>query len=186
MSDAYQKAKAEGFIPATSAPITPQQYKERLGMLGQGGYATAGFLRPVVLIESPFRNEPMAMHYLGVCVKDAIARGEAPIASHGFYPRWLDDADPEQRETGFDCWRGIASIVNKVVIYHDLGISEGMRYALSFCNANRINIEFRALGDEWRKGVTLVPKPTAGAPARPESPRPTSGAASSGLAAGTK
>ena len=111
--------------------------------------------RRAVVIESPFKDEPMALHYLGECVKDSIARNEAPIASHGFYTRWLDDADPNQRTQGIDCQLALIRATKTAIFYTDLGISKGMQEALQYCNRHSIPIEFRELGADWRKNIPV-------------------------------
>lgn len=117
--------------------------------------AIPGQSRRAIVIESPFKDEPMALHYLGECVKDSIARGEAPFASHGFYTRWLEDSDSTQRAQGIECQLALIRSTGRAVFYTDLGISKGMQEALQFCNRSGISIEFRELGADWRKNIPV-------------------------------
>lgn len=144
--DSAMQYAAEGPSLRAYAPTTPGQ--------GMGMGVKPAFRRAIV-IESPFKDEPMALHYLGECVKDSISRGEAPFASHGFYTRWLEDSDPTQRDQGIDCQLALIRATQFAVFYTDLGISRGMQEALQFCNRFGISIEFRELGEDWRKKIPV-------------------------------
>lgn len=99
--------------------------------------------RKPVLICSPYagdreRNDA----YLKAAIADSLARNEAPWASHGFYPLFLNDADCDQRALGLECehvWLNL--LFNDygyrtdhhfgiVAVYEDLGISSGMALAI--------------------------------------------------------
>ena len=51
----------------------------------------------------------------------ALARGEAPIASHLLYPQVLDDADPFQRQQGIAAGLAWAAVADATV--RDLAIT---------------------------------------------------------------
>lgn len=109
----------------------------------------------LVVIESPFRGENNEQsvrftQYLGDAVKDCLDLGECPFASHGFYTRWLDDNDPAQRRQGILCGYAWMANADLVAVYFDLGISEGMRWAIEHAARNAYRLEFRSLA-KWRK-----------------------------------
>jgi hypothetical protein len=102
--------------------------------------------RKVVLVESPYANNPESLRYLACCLLDSILRGEAPIASHALYPLALPEHckaydGKTGREIGLECRDalsnlGICSFDGKyeddyeqitVVGYYDMGESHGMR-----------------------------------------------------------
>jgi hypothetical protein len=66
-------------------------------------------MKPVVLIESPYRGVGTeAIRYLACCLLDSVLRGECPIASHAIYPLCLlEDVEyaggKTGREIGLEC-----------------------------------------------------------------------------------
>lgn len=123
--------------------------------------------RRLVLVESPFSASTEAefernMRYLDACLLHAVQRGEAPFASHRFYPHFLSDADPAERRAGMECGWEIGHAFAAVrdwqvfhnnggptpghVFYTDLGMSPGMKAALDVFDG-RLEPEFRNLGD---------------------------------------
>lgn len=91
-------------------------------------------LKSCVYIASPFRGETTEetrqnLIYARLCMLDSLERGEAPYLSHLLYTQvWAET--PALREAGLvagDAWRSIADLV---VVYTDLGLTEGMRRAL--------------------------------------------------------
>lgn len=102
----------------------------------------------LTIIESPYAGDiETNIEYARKCIKDSLLRGEAPIASHLLYTQKgiLDDNIKEERQLGIDAgleWRRVAE---KHVFYTDLGISEGMKYALKYATDNKLNVEFRTL-----------------------------------------
>ena len=59
----------------------------------------------IVIIESPFSAETPELfarnlRYFKAAALDCHRRGEASFASHGYYPNFLHDAKPEEREAG--------------------------------------------------------------------------------------
>lgn len=81
----------------------------------------------LVIVESPYAGDVAAnVEYARACLRDSLARGEAPIASHLLYPQVLDDDDPAERALGIAAglaWRRIADIA---AFYVDRGWSGGM------------------------------------------------------------
>ncbi len=84
--------------------------------------------------------------YLHLCLKDSLSRNEAPWASHGFYPSFLDDNAPSERRAGFECeqaWLDIALSHSAsgglrliIATYLDRGISPGMIATLKHITQN--------------------------------------------------
>lgn len=105
-------------------------------------------MKPVI-IESPFAGAIEAnLKYLGLCVKDCLRRGESPFASHGFFPQWLDDDNPEERKLGIEAGHAWAWAAEKIVYYMDLGMSHGMYYSLEEHARRDREIEVRLLEGE--------------------------------------
>ena len=101
-----------------------------------------------VIVESPFAGEvDRNVAYARACIRDSLARGEAPIASHLLYtqPGVLRDEEPAERQWGIDAGLAWGAVADATVVYTDLGISRGMRYGID--NAKRAGrpIEYRTL-----------------------------------------
>lgn len=105
-----------------------------------------------VILESPFAGDrERNARYLRACIRDCLARGEAPFASHRMYTDALDDDVPEDRELGIHAgfaWRSVAA---KTVIYLDLGESRGMTYGIEHAAKLGHTVERRWLGDGWER-----------------------------------
>ena len=95
-------------------------------------------MRPVI-IESPFKgingDYDSAKVYLEECVRDYLSKNETPYASHKMIPGALDDTILEERQLGIKAGQEMAIILlstgmSGVVIYTDLGISEGMQKSI--------------------------------------------------------
>lgn len=90
----------------------------------------------IAIIESPYaapnrevldRNEA----YLNACMKDSLARGEYPYASHGYLPRVLCDGVHHERRLGLEAGRAITKALLETgqarwVFCIDHGMSPGM------------------------------------------------------------
>ena len=122
------------------------------------GPATAGPLRqprgpsPVrrrrVVIESPYAGDVDGnLAYLRDCIADSLARGEAPIASHGLYtqPGILDDSVAEDRERGIAAGLTWHTTADVVVFYTDRGWSRGMLRAARHAIDRGVATERRSL-----------------------------------------
>lgn len=84
-----------------------------------------------VIIESPFAgNVERNKDYLKRCVRDSLGRGESPYASHGFFTQFLNDDVPIDRKLGINAGLAWADAADEVIYYMDLGMSNGMRFAL--------------------------------------------------------
>jgi len=104
-----------------------------------------------VIVESPYSGDTtLHLAYLRACLRDCLARGESPYASHGLLtqPGVLDDADPHDRTAGFAAgfaWRLLAA---RTVFYVDLGWSAGMDAGLRDARYHCAPTVERVLGAE--------------------------------------
>lgn len=106
-----------------------------------------------VIIESPFAGKTALqvasnVAYLHDCIKDSLARGEAPFASHGFYTLYLDDTKPEQRKQGMEAGFAWGEVADTIAIYYDHGLSSGMKKGIIQAIKNKVNIVFRSIYKE--------------------------------------
>lgn len=103
-----------------------------------------------VVLESPYAADTPEgvqenVDYLHRCALDCLRRGEAPIASHGWFARFLDDKLPAERALGIRAglsWVGVASAM---VVYVDRGVSRGMRNAMAYADQVGVRVEVRRL-----------------------------------------
>ncbi len=104
----------------------------------------------IVIIESPYAARTRAGRlrndlYLRACIRDCIARGEAPFASHRMYTDALNDNDPTEREQGILAGFAFRQVADAVVVYTDLGISAGMARAIELSTEDALPVERRRL-----------------------------------------
>lgn len=105
----------------------------------------------LVVIESPFAGDVQAnVAYAKQCVKDCLARGESPYASHLFFTQRgiLDDEKPEERKLGIEAGLAWARAADAVVVYVDRGVSDGMRVGIAWHMRNGKAIYVRSLERE--------------------------------------
>lgn len=103
----------------------------------------------LVIIESPYAGDIEAnVAYARRCIRDSLARGEAPIASHLLYtqPGILRDEDPGERKWGIDAGLAWGRAADLTAVYVDRGISPGMRYGIEAAEAVGRRIETRRIG----------------------------------------
>lgn len=104
-----------------------------------------------VIIESPSADhgDPDKRRlfdaYLRLCIKDSLKRGEAPFASHGFYPWVLDDEVPTERDIGMAAGFAWGEVADTIAVYKDLGVSLGMYKGIAHAKRHLITIEYRQL-----------------------------------------
>lgn len=105
-----------------------------------------------VIVESPFAGDVRRnTAYAVACLRDCIARGEAPFASHLIYPLVLDDLKPGERAVGIElglCWGECAEAT---VVYTDFGITPGMDQGIVAAQMAGRPIEFRQLQALWQE-----------------------------------
>jgi hypothetical protein len=101
-----------------------------------------------VIIESPYagdiiRNED----YARSCMWDSLRRGEAPFASHLLYtqPGILRDEISSERERGIRAGFAWGEVSDAIVVYTDLGVSDGMKRGIEAAHAAGRPVEFRSL-----------------------------------------
>lgn len=106
----------------------------------------------LVVIESPFaagngRTVDENLAYARACMRDALLRGEAPIASHLLYtqPGILDDDHPDERRLGIECGLIWARQAEVAAFYTDHGMSRGMEFAIERHRAEGRAVEIRSL-----------------------------------------
>jgi hypothetical protein len=78
-------------------------------------------MRRIILV-SPFAGDSVAnINYARACVRDALLRGEAPLASHLLYtqPGILDDDDRNERAHGINAGHAWLHLADAVVAYTD-------------------------------------------------------------------
>ena len=102
-----------------------------------------------VILESPYAGDDVEanVEYARRCVRDALARGEAPIASHLLYtqPGILRDEVPHERQWGIDAGLAWRAVADASVVYTDRGISKGMEYGIAAARAAGLPVEMRSL-----------------------------------------
>lgn len=102
----------------------------------------------LVIVESPYSGDLVTnLAYLRRCLRDAIARGESPYASHAIIPGALDDTIPAERDLGIRCGYAWWKAAHLVAFYIDLGWSGGMRQALHRAKTMHMKIEERTIAD---------------------------------------
>jgi hypothetical protein len=105
----------------------------------------------LVIVESPYAGDiERNVEYARACVRDSLARGEAPIASHLLYtqPGILRDEVPEERQRGIDAGLAWRSVAQASVVYTDLGVSRGMEYGIAAAEKAGLPVERRTIG--WK------------------------------------
>jgi hypothetical protein len=91
----------------------------------------------LVIVESPYAGDlSLNVLYARKCVRDALLRGEAPLASHLLYtqPGILKDEIPEERALG-----------DATVVYVDYGITKGMEQGIANAQISGRPVEYRKL-----------------------------------------
>lgn len=68
------------------------------------------------------------------------------MASHLLYTQALDDRCEKERDTGIAVGQEWLSVVSYVVVYIDLGISEGMKQTIELAAKKGVSIVYRELG----------------------------------------
>ena len=102
----------------------------------------------LVIVESPYAGDVEAnLTYARACLRDCLARGEAPLASHLLYtqPGVLRDNIPDERALGIKAGLEWGRHAEKTVVYVDREISNGMHLGMRAARIAGRKIEFRAL-----------------------------------------
>lgn len=118
--------------------------------IAKGGMQLTKGRRARVVIESPYAGDTVRnVNYARAAIKDSLARGEAPIASHLLLTQVLNDDDPDQRTMGIEAGHSWIGQADRVVFYQDLGCSAGMAAAEKEARCAGVPCETRYLGNEW-------------------------------------
>lgn len=115
----------------------------------------------LVIVESPLRARnkqasEVHLRYARACLRDAIDRGEAPLASHLLYPQVLDDSDPIERTLGIQVGFAWARHATLTAVYFDLGLSDGMIAGIRDAEAIERDVEMRSLLGQGRDDEVLA------------------------------
>lgn len=108
----------------------------------------------LVILESPYRGKNEAEKakfaaYARRCIRDSLFRLESPIASHVMYAhsKVLEDGDAAERAMGIRAGLDWLYVANKMVVYEDYGVSEGMQIGIDRAKQIHKPIEYRKLND---------------------------------------
>ncbi len=102
----------------------------------------------LVYLESPLAGDvERNIAYARACMRDALARGEAPFASHLLFPQpdILDDDVPSQRRLGMEAGFAWAIAADATVVYTDLGVSRGMQEGINRAESIGRPVEYRTI-----------------------------------------
>lgn len=121
----------------------------------------------LVIIESPYASNDLAIlnrnvAYAKAAMIDCLQRGEAPFAGHLMYATAMADAGPQERQAGMKASFAWGKAAEVVAVYTDLGITSGMKGAITRAKNNGKPVEERSL-PKW------APKETDAAKAPAES-----------------
>lgn len=101
-----------------------------------------------VVLESPFGADPdRFIPYGRACIADSIQQGEAPLAMHLLYtqPGVLNDRVPTDRAKGMEAAFAWYQAAERVVVYRDFGISNGMQAGIDLALSYGLPIDYRSL-----------------------------------------
>jgi len=120
----------------------------------------------LVIIESPYAgNITKNVGYARRCMADSLSRGEAPIASHLIYtqPGILRDHDPDERKHGIQAGQAWMEKADRVVVYTDYGITDGMAIGVERAGQLGIEVSYRQIGrpEDGDGGDPLRPRVSA-------------------------
>jgi len=114
--------------------------------------------RSLINLESPYAgNIDLNVMYAQFCMHDSIVNHyEAPFASHLLYtqPNVLRDEIPEERTMGITAGRDFSDITEKTVVYVDLGMTDGMVFAVKHAQQIDHVVELRFLPTELYEEFT--------------------------------
>jgi hypothetical protein len=107
-----------------------------------------------VIVESPYNGATEAeieanVAYARACLRDSLAHGEAPLASHLLYtqPGVLRDAVSGERQWGIAAGLAWGAVADATVVYVDRGVSPGMRLGIEDAEKHGRKLEYRSLNE---------------------------------------
>lgn len=118
-----------------------------------------------VCVESPFRGDvALNIRYADACMLDCLSRCESPFLGHLQYPRVLDDDNPEHRAWGIEAHCAWLRAAERVAVYVDLGVTDGMIKAITLAESLTppIPYEYRRLGESWQSRAHAMTRRTLG------------------------
>tara|TARA_R100001369_G_scaffold91976_2_gene134986 strand:+ start:2707 stop:3105 length:399 start_codon:yes stop_codon:yes gene_type:complete len=105
-----------------------------------------------VIIESPYggddNKKEQNRRYAQRCLDDSINKKESPLAFHLLYTQVLDDDDPVKRTEGIELSKDWYKYAEKVVVYVDFGITNGMQEGIDLSMKLGLPIEMRSIANE--------------------------------------
>tara|TARA_R110002051_G_scaffold196148_2_gene263960 strand:- start:1160 stop:1552 length:393 start_codon:yes stop_codon:yes gene_type:complete len=103
-----------------------------------------------VILESPYggNDKERNRRYAQKCMHDSLQKGESPLAFHLLYTQVMDDDNPEQREKGISLSQDWYKYAEKVVIYTDFGVTNGMQQGIDLSLKLELPIEMRSIVHE--------------------------------------
>jgi hypothetical protein len=145
---------SEGYTGQTFllCPDHTISFTQRQELLVSAGNVVSQAINKIVriVIESPFAGDlGKNLKFLRAAMRECLLQGEAPYASHALYTQEgvLRDEDPEERRLGMEAGFRWGQVAQKVVVYDNLGISEGMKKGIARAKEVGIPIEYRKLKD---------------------------------------
>lgn len=109
---------------------------------------------PVTIVESPFAGDMEANRKYAIeACKDCLHRKEVPYASHLFFPQFLNELEPVEREAGLTAGYALWWNAMKIAFYVDRGWSPGMERAHRRAKKLGFMIEIRSLENGATKGM---------------------------------
>lgn len=100
-----------------------------------------------VYIASPYRTHVQRDtydRYLKMCIQDSISRNEAPYAPHFIYPLFMGVCEINDEKCR-DMANKFLIVCDKLAVYVDFGISEGMQAEIDLAKAQKKPIEIRRI-----------------------------------------
>ena len=147
-------AKSEGYSGQTFllCPDHTISFAQRQELLVSSGNVVNRAIDKIarVVIESPFAGDVVKnLKFLRAAMRECLLQGEAPYASHALYTQEgvLKDEDPEERRLGMEAGFRWGQAAQKVVVYDDLGMSQGMEKGIDRAKELGIPVERRKLKD---------------------------------------
>lgn len=105
-------------------------------------------LRLMSFVCSPLRGDyERNLLYVRRALRDSLMRGEAAFAPHALYtlPDVLDDEKTMERNMGISSGFSVLARCDLLAVYHDFGISPGMKAEIDLAAQSSIQIAYRKI-----------------------------------------
>ncbi len=108
---------------------------------------------PRVILESPYAGDiAQNLSFAIECIRDSLARGEAPYASHVLYPPASFKFTKKERDRGMSAGYSWMAVADLVAVYINLGQTEGMLRGITRAKLLKLPISYRRLeGIQWQE-----------------------------------